>query len=51
MKLWDIGTGREVATIYGLAKKLVSPVFSQDDTAIYSASEDGIVRAWRAPPP
>jgi WD40 repeat protein len=46
IKLWDPETGLEVATIYGNPIKIF---FSRDGSAIYSVSEDGIVRTWEAP--
>jgi WD40 repeat protein len=46
IRLWDPETGLEVARIYGNPTRIF---FSRDGSAIYSVSEDGIVRTWEAP--
>jgi len=50
VKLWDTRTGLEVGTLFGDDGRFVDLARSHDGNRIYSATEDGDVRVWRAPP-
>jgi WD40 repeat protein len=50
LKLWDTRTGLEVGTLFGNGGRSAGFGRSRDGNTIYSASEDGDVRVWRAPP-
>ena len=50
VKLWDTVTGLEVGTLYGNGGRFVDLARSRDGNTIYSATEDGDVRIWQAPP-
>jgi len=50
LKIWDVQTGLEVGTIYGHHTPFAGFAFTHDGNALYSASKDGDVRIWQAPP-
>jgi WD40 repeat protein/tRNA A-37 threonylcarbamoyl transferase component Bud32 len=47
-KLWDVENGREVLTLKGHSKQVLSVRFSRDGTRIASASADNTVKVWDA---
>ncbi len=49
IKLWDVETGREVATLPGVPGWYVHMGFSPDGNTLFAASVEGAVLLWRAP--
>jgi len=49
VRLWDISTGKGLATLSGHRKPVTSLTFSPDGTRLATASEDGAVRLWQVP--
>jgi WD40 repeat protein len=49
IKLWDVETGRDVATLPGLAGWYVHMGFSPDSNTLVAASMEGTALLWRAP--
>jgi len=45
-KLWDLGSGQELATLYGNAGRLSDIDFSPDGTRVATSGEDGTVRIY-----
>ncbi len=46
VRLWDVETGRELATFTGHSSRVISVSFSPDGTRIASGSWDDTVRLW-----
>jgi WD40 repeat protein/tRNA A-37 threonylcarbamoyl transferase component Bud32 len=46
IKLWDAGSGRELATLDGHSKAVSGLAFSADGTLLASGSDDGTVMVW-----
>ena len=46
IKLWDVRTGRKIATLSGHARDVQSVAFSPDGTQIVSGSEDNTIKLW-----
>jgi WD40 repeat protein len=46
VKLWDLGTRREIATLKGHGSSVLSVVFSPDGKTLASGSSDHTVKLW-----
>ncbi len=46
VKLWDMGTGRELRTLRGFSRPADRVAFSVDGRAMMAASDDGTLRVW-----
>jgi WD40 repeat protein len=49
VKLWDVATGREKATLDGHTGKVTGLALSRDGKLLVSGSRDGTVRLWDLP--
>jgi WD40 repeat protein len=47
--LWDVETGRDVATLPGAARWYPHVGFSPDGNTLFAASLEGVVLFWHAP--
>ncbi|NCR87645.1 MAG: hypothetical protein GPI90_25065, partial [Microcystis aeruginosa K13-05] len=45
-RVWDAETGREIASLNGHQKAVITAAFSPDGKRIVTASSDGTVRVW-----
>jgi WD40 repeat protein len=45
-RIWDAGTGKEIAALHGHESAVVSAVFSPDGSRVLTASWDGTARIW-----
>ncbi|MEK6284529.1 MAG: WD40 repeat domain-containing protein, partial [Acidobacteriota bacterium] len=48
LKLWDVQTGTELASLSGHTEEVVACAFSPDGSRIVSGSEDGTLKLWDA---
>ncbi len=46
VKIWDAGTGREVAHLRGHARQILAVAFGRDGTRLATAGTDGLVTIW-----
>ena len=46
VRLWDVGTRENIATISGHTGSVYSIAFSPDGTTLASVSEDGTIKLW-----
>jgi WD40 repeat protein len=49
IKLWDVATGKEQATLKGHTGGVYSVAFSPDGTILASGSLDGTIKLWGVP--
>ena len=49
VKLWDVETGRDLATLPGKPGWYVRIGFSPDGSTLFAASREGTALLWRAP--
>ncbi len=47
-RIWDLSTGRVIATLVGHGKPVTSAIFSRDGSRVITAAPDGTVRIWNA---
>lgn len=50
VKLWDVETGKEIATFSGHRRAVRSLVYSTDGRRLFTGASDGSVRAWLTEP-
>lgn len=48
VKLWDVASGREIASLPGHSEHINSIAFSKDDRLIFTGSWDGTLKMWDA---
>jgi WD40 repeat protein len=48
IKLWDVGTGKQIRSFEGHTSPVQSVAFSRDGKTILSGSFDGTMKLWRA---
>ena len=48
IKLWDLATGKEQATLKGHKDKVYSVAFSPDGKTLASGSQDSLIELWDA---
>ena len=49
IRLWDLGTGRELARWEGHEAEVTALAFSPDGALLVSGARDGTVRVWDLP--
>jgi WD40 repeat protein len=49
VKVWDVATGRELATLKGHIKGIARVAFSPDRATLASLSGEGVVKVWDVP--
>ncbi|MHC1766717.1 MAG: WD40 repeat domain-containing serine/threonine protein kinase [Verrucomicrobiia bacterium] len=49
VRVWDVTTGRDVATLPGRARGIIRPKFSPDGHTLVGATTESVVLLWRAP--
>jgi WD40 repeat protein len=51
IKLWDVATGKEQATIKGHTSTVICVAFSPDSKTLASGSGDKTIKLWDVQPP